>query len=241
MPFRLAAGTPCACKPAKMPPIIRLWLTTIALSGLLMLIPERLDSADDSPVYGRLAFAALVFACLLLIMRRWWHNAVESRLEPLVRALSTIQADGADYQPPGHDPISKLEDLIGRMESQPGAADRKVGCALDSAAGATEAGRQMGGNVRLAADHVESISALLLVSQTHRQPIPRTAFQNLELVSKNLRAIERQLSGNSQPTLPEDAFSSSEDSPAVPVLPRPEPRLSFECRISPSGKSTPCG
>lgn len=48
-------------------------------------------------------------------------------------------------------------------------------------------------DVALAADHVESIRALLEVSTTHQQPIPRAALQNLEMVSKQLRRIERKL------------------------------------------------
>jgi hypothetical protein len=39
---------------------------------------------------------------------------------------------------------------------------------------------------------------LLEVSQSHQQPIQRAAFQNLELVLKNLRAIERQFGSASE-------------------------------------------
>jgi hypothetical protein len=63
--------------------------------------------------------------------------------------------------------------------------------------------------LRLAADHVESIKALLEVSQTHRQPIPRAAFQNLELVSKHLRDIQKQVDAGPQSAQRQSTFQFS--------------------------------
>lgn len=63
----------------------------------------------------------------------------------------------------------------------------------ESRPAATVEASELRSDVALAADHVESIRALLEVSTTHQQPIPRAALQNLEMVSKHLRRIERKL------------------------------------------------
>lgn len=52
---------------------------------------------------------------------------------------------------------------------------------------------ELRGDVALAADHIESIRALLEVSRLHQQPIPAVALRNLDLVLKHLRKIQRKL------------------------------------------------
>jgi len=86
----------------------------------------------------------------------------------------------------------------------------------------------MSTDLGLAADHVESIRALLEVSEAHRYPIPRDAFQNLELVSKHLRGVQRRLESR-QPGEPSGLLLSAKaESPAGQGSPRLRPRqLSF--------------
>jgi hypothetical protein len=57
-------------------------------------------------------------------------------------------------------------------------------------------GERLSGQLKLAAEHADSIRTLIEICQAHEQPIPRAALQNLELVSKHLRQMERQLSAD---------------------------------------------
>ncbi|MCC7155642.1 MAG: hypothetical protein IT161_13785 [Bryobacterales bacterium] len=121
-----------------------------------MLVGERLTGNGWPALLGRLTLTVSAFGCLLLIMRRWWRQTVDARLEP----------------------------------PKPGGEGRCEAC-HGSAAPAPDL--RLSANLKLAADHVESIRTLIEVSEAHQQPVPRAAFQNLELVSKHLRGIERQL------------------------------------------------
>jgi len=218
-----------------MPPIIRLWLTTILLLGSLMLIWEGLAGTGISVALGQSTLAIFAFGCLLLIMRRWWDKTVGARLEPVSQMLSGIETGKAPNEPAeaGSDEISKLADLVHRVCSELNVR-REAGRNSGPTIAATSPCRHLSGNVRLAADHVESIRALLEISQTHQQPIPRAAFQNLELVSKHLREIERQLDAGPETTNLESALQVT---PACRDLLRPgSRRLSFECRTSPSDR-----
>jgi len=200
MPFQQAHGKSCAYREGEMPPIIRLWLTTTVLLGSLMLISERLAGTGFPMAISRLTLVLSTFWCLLLIMRRWWNKTVGARVEPLSQILSAFDTGRVSGETPvaGGDEISKLTALVHRACSELNLS-RETGRDAGQGAGVTSTSRRLSGNLRLAADHVESIRALLEVSQTHRQPIPRAAFQNLELVSKNLREIQRQLDTDAQP------------------------------------------
>ena len=206
MPLRNRPGTSCAYEEGEMPPILRLWFTSTLILGAMMSISAWLTGGGIPVAFSRLALAAAASTCLLVVMRRWWRQAVVVRLKPLVRTLSAGEIGQHSGLPPlrGSDEISKLESLIHRA-----CCERKTdpeagpGPSRESAA-ALRCG--LSGNLRLAADHVESIRTLLEVSQTHQQPIPRAAFQNLELVSKNLRDIERQFDADSQDAQLDGAF-----------------------------------
>jgi hypothetical protein len=169
-----------------MSPILQLWSTATLILAMMMFASAWMSGGGIPIAFGRFALAITGSACLLLVIRRWWHKGVIARLKPLVRALS---ADEAPVR--GNDEIARLEALVYQVcsgrKTDP-EADRDLG--LELAAG-------LSGNLRLAADHLESIKTLLEVSQSHQQPIPRAAFQNLELVSKNLRDIERQIGATS--------------------------------------------
>ena len=91
----------------------------------------------------------------------------------------------------------------------------------------------------LAAEHVHSIRWLLEIAREHQQPIPSAALKNLELVSKHLYEMGRRIDGGGGAVMePEVSAAARRPPPGLP--PRP-PRLSFECRTSPSDKSTPSG
>jgi hypothetical protein len=190
-----------------MPPIIRLWLTTNLFLGSLMVISEWLTGAGIFGASSRFALAVSACACLLTVMRRWWHKTVDARLEPLLRTLaaSEMGKDSGGPPAPGSDEIAKLAFLVHRVCSR---LDVSREAASDSGHEVVAASlcRGLSRNLGLAADHVESIKALLDVSQAHQQPIPRAAFQNLELVSKHLRTIERQLDAGPQDARLEGAF-----------------------------------
>ncbi len=97
--------------------------------------------------------------------------------------------------------------------------------------------RRLSADVGLAADHVESIRALLEVSQAHQQAIPRAVFQNLEMVSKYLRRIQQELDIWQTDERERSVLNSEEALLALPASPRPRPQpLSFECRASPSDR-----
>lgn len=178
-----------------MSPILQLWSTATLFLVMMMFISAWLTGGGMPVAFGRFALAATASACLLLVIRRWWHKAVAARLKPLVRTLSA-GAMGHDNDAgapiPENDEISRLESLVHRVCSGRGPSSEPAAASLC---------RGLGGNLRLAADHLESIKTLLEVSQSHQQPIPRAAFQNLELVSKNLRDIERQIDAAAHDTL----------------------------------------
>lgn len=159
--------------------------------ALMMFISAWLTGGGVSDTFSRIGLAATASACLLLVVRRWWREAVVLRLKPLVRILSAHAIGNNDVEAatPGNDEISRLESLVQRV--CPGQQEANSEAAASICRG-------LSGNLRLAADHLESIKTLLEVSQSHQQPIPRAAFQNLELVSKNLREIERQFPAGSQ-------------------------------------------
>ena len=91
----------------------------------------------------------------------------------------------------------------------------------------------------LAAEHVHSIRWLLEIAREHQQPIPSAALKNLELVSKHLYEMGRRIDGGGDAVMePEVSAAARRPPPGLP--PRP-PRLSFECRTSPSDRSTPSG
>ena len=97
--------------------------------------------------------------------------------------------------------------------------------------------RRLSADVGLAADHVESIRALLEISQAHQQPVPRAVFQNLDLVSKHLRAIQRGLEAGRPDEQSEPPLSSGQGPPACRESPRPRlQQVAFECRASPSDR-----
>lgn len=177
-----------------MSPIVTLWLATTFLLGSLQLISEWLTGTGISIQFGSFTLAVFAFGCLLLFMRRWWQKTVRSRVEPLSRALTGIKTGthSAEPLPSGSDQISKLAGLVYRFCSE---LNPRREAMRDSGrrTGAISPCRQLSGNLALAADHVDSIRALLEISQTRQQPIPRAAFQNLKLVSKHLREIQRQL------------------------------------------------
>ena len=105
----------------------------------------------------------------LATVRRWWNKTAVARLRQSSRIVSMIEAGFH----PGESPEAGLGPGRRVAEASP--------C------------RRLSTDVGLAADHVESIRALLEISQAHQQPIPRAVFQNLDLVSKHLRAIQRRL------------------------------------------------
>ena len=203
MPLQSMSGTksgyPCAHKHGEMPPIIRLWLTTTLLFGSLLVISEWLTGVGISGASGRFALAVSVCACLLPVMRRWWHKTVDARLEPLLRTLaaSEMGKDPGGPPAPGSDEIAKLASLVQRVCSRLDVS-REAGSDSGHEVVAVSLCRGLSRNLGLAADHVESIRALLEVSQTHQQRIPGAALRNLELVSKHLRTIERQLDAGPQ-------------------------------------------
>lgn len=178
-------------------PVTRLWLITTILLGSVILLSETLTASGVSIVLSQFALAIAAFGSLLLIMRRWWRKTVSARVESLSRILSEIP--GMETIPNsgeplllGGDEISKLAPLIQRVCSElkaRGEAGHNSGHTIVPAL----LWRGLNGNLGLAADHVESIKALLEVSQTHHQPLPHAAFQNLEMVSKHLRETQRQL------------------------------------------------
>ena len=176
-----------------MSPILQLWSTSTLILATMMFISAWLTGGGISVAYSRLALAAAASACLLLVIRQWWRKAVVARLKPLVHTLSgdLVGHNEVGARMREYDEITKLESLVHRMssgrqtnsEAYPDSGPELATTALCG---------ELSGNLRLAADHLDSIKTLLEVSQSHQQPIPRAAFQNLELVSKNLRAIERQ-------------------------------------------------
>jgi len=189
-----------------MPPIIRLWLTTTVLLGSLMMVSGQVTVPGISAVVGRVILTVCAFGFLLLIMRRWWHKTVGERVAPLLQTLSAIETAPPDEPPAtGSDEFSKLTDLVHRLCAE---VNTSCGAGRDSgqkAAANSHCGR-LKGDLKLAADHVESIRALLEISQTHQQPIPRAAFQNLELVSKHLRETQQQLDADPEAAHPEGAL-----------------------------------
>jgi hypothetical protein len=180
-------------------PMLQLWSTSTLILVMTMLISASL-TGDGIPVaYSRFALAATASACLLLVMRRWWQRAIVRRLKPLVRPLSVKAMGRSDVGVPvrGNDEISRLENLVsqvcsGRNTHSEVCPDRRPEFAV------APISRGLSGNLRLAAEHLESIKTLLEVSQSHQQPIPRAALQNLELVAKSLRDIERKFGVSSQ-------------------------------------------
>jgi len=184
-----------------MSPILQLWSAITLILGMMMFVSALLTGGGIPVAYGGLALAATASACLLVVMRVWWQKAVVARLKPLVRILSADATGHNDLGTPirKHDEISRLESLVHRVCS--GRETNSEACPdPGSALAAASLRRGLSANLRLAADHLESIKTLLEVSQHHQQPIPRAAFQNLELVSKNLRDIERQFDAASQDT-----------------------------------------
>jgi hypothetical protein len=182
-----------------MSPILQLWSTSTLILATMMLISARLPGGGIFVALSRLTLVAAASACLLLVIRRWWRIAVVARLKPLVRTLSgdLVGHNELGARMRENDEISKLESLVHRMSSGRQANSEAYPDSGPELAAASLRG-ELGGNLRLAADHLESIKTLLEVSQSHQQPIPRAAFQNLELVSKNLRAIERQFGSASE-------------------------------------------
>ncbi len=221
----------------EMAPIIRLWLSTTLLLGSFLLVSGWLAGVGVLGASGRFTLAVSAFAGLLLLMRVWWRKTVRARLEPLSLALSRVDARtrSAETAPKRGDEISTLAGLVHRICSEP-EATTTAGSGSERGIPAISPGLRLSGNLRLAADHVESIKVLLEVSQAHQQPIPKAAFQNLELVSKHLRQILTQLSADPRDSDPA-GFTPDDDSPASQAPPRPDrPRLSFECHTSPSGR-----
>ena len=182
-----------------MSPILQLWSASTLILATMMFISARLTGGGISVAYSRFALAAAAAACLLLVMRRWWRKAVVSRLKPLVHTLSDdlVGHNEVGARMRENDEISKLESLVHQMSSGQQTNSEAYPDSGPELAAISLSG-ELSGNLRLAADHLESIKTLLEVSQSHQQPIPRAAFQNLELVSKNLRAIERRLGSASQ-------------------------------------------
>lgn len=149
----------------------------------------------------------------LITMRRLWNKTAISRLRRSSGMVSTIEAGSH----PGESPDACLD-------SGHRVAAASLGCGLYADLG-------------LAADHVESIRALLEISQAHRQPVPRAVFQNLDLVSKHLRAIQRGLEAGRPDEQSEPPLSSGQGLPACRESPRPRlQQVAFECRASPSDR-----
>jgi hypothetical protein len=157
---------------------------------------------------GSLALAAAASACLLLVIHRWWRITVVAGLKALMQTLSRDLVLVAHNEEVGagireNEEISKLECLVYRMSS---GRQKEVYSSSGPELEAISRCGELSVNLRLAADHVESIKTLLEVSQSHQQPIPTAAFHNLELVSKNLRAIERQFAAGAEDTRPDGAL-----------------------------------
>lgn len=149
----------------------------------------------------------------LTTARRWWNKTAVARLRPSSRIVSTIEAGSHPRESP------------------------EAGLDSGHRVAAASLGGGLCADVGLAADHVESIRALLEISQAHQQPIPRAVFQNLDLVSKHLRAIQRGLEAGRPDEQPEPPLSSGDGPPALRESPRPRlQQVAFECRASPSDR-----
>ncbi len=95
-------------------------------------------------------------------------------------------------------------------------------------------------DLSLAAEHLQSIRWLLEIARQHQQPIPTAALTNLELVSKHLGAIQRRIQDAAAGDSAASTISALVHRRGIPSpLHRPPP--SCECRVSPSGRSRPCG
>jgi hypothetical protein len=174
-----------------MSPILQPWSTATLIFAAMMLISAWLTDDGLPAAYSTVALVAIASACLLLVMHRWWHRVVVVRLKPLVRTFSVYNGFRA--------PISQNDDISRLGARVSSRRQNREDCPkLSLELAAASVCRELSGNMRLAADHLESIKTLLEVSQNHQQPIPRAAFQNLELVSRNLREIERQFAANEQ-------------------------------------------
>jgi hypothetical protein len=190
-----------------MSPVLQLWSTATLILATMMFISAWLTGGGIPFAFGRFALAATASACLLLVIRRWWHKEVGGRLKPLMRTLSAgAPSNNNDVGTTirGNE-ISRLESLVHRVCSGR-AQNREAGPDLRPELAAGSFCPELSGNLRLAADHLESIKTLLEVSQSHQQPIPRAAFQNLELVSKNLRDHERQTGAGAHDTALDSAL-----------------------------------
>jgi hypothetical protein len=58
-------------------------------------------------------------------------------------------------------------------------------------------------DLSLAAEHLESIRWLLEIAREHRQPVPAAALTNLQLVSKNLAELKREVARQSRDGAPD--------------------------------------
>jgi hypothetical protein len=94
-------------------------------------------------------------------------------------------------------------------------------------------------DLSLAAEHVHSIRWLLEIAMQHQQPIPRAALTNLDLVSKHLGELQRQIQISGQERVTESEVSAAAHRQEIrhPLHPR---RPSFESRASPSDRSVLC-
>lgn len=177
----------------EMHPIIRLWLLTVLVVSLFFAASEWLAGSTASRLPLRLLLVLAVFASLLLLMRNWWRSAVSERLHPLALGLASLGNGAPDaLSSMKHDEISELAALVHRTCSS-------AAPSIPAADGIRQhdpevfSSSRVASHLELAADHVESIRVLLEVCQTHQQPIPRAAFHNLHLVSKQLREVLREI------------------------------------------------
>lgn len=129
--------------------------------------------------------------------------------------------------------LTKLLALAGVSRRRPGAPRPEAGCAPTEKAAPPELDRlvadTLGRDLSLAAEHLRSIRCLLEIAREHRQPIPAAALTNLELVTRSLGEMQRQIRSA------RGEVSAAADPAETPAPPRPR-RPSSECRVSPSGR-----
>jgi hypothetical protein len=158
----------------EMKSIMKLWLRITMLFGAVLVVWEGLAGSEVSVALGRAGLVLFAFGALRLMVLRWRDEA-----RGAVTSAGRPQADGNDGD-------SKPAVLIYRQKLEP-----KV-----SGGTSRGPGQRLSGQLKLAADHADSIRTLLEVCQAHERPIPRAALQNLGLVSKQLREMEKQLSAD---------------------------------------------
>lgn len=140
---------------------------------------------------ARLLYASLSVIASVILLNLLWYRMVLAPIQVLLWHINLMKR-GTWTKPI---PIRR-NDEIGEIIQAYNDLGQELAFTVEQYSNASKLaalsliGQRLIRKVKLAADHIASLTVLLTVAKEHDQPVPDAALRNLELAAKDLNSIE---------------------------------------------------